>query len=494
MWARHGRLRPTSPSSTLNIPHPKIFRPVLLSLVTIAVGLAAISHQSFWMDEGGTIFRAMMPTVDQWWAMMLQLRGSDVLMPVYMFYAWFWHQVIGATSEYALRMSNLPWFVLTVVVLARVRFWPLVCLLSPFVLYFVNDFRPYSMQIAAGACAAAALGRWMEGSSHPGFRGVHAVCASCLFLIVCSLTGAVWAAGVAIGAVLSRPECLRRMDFWWRALPWLMVSLAAGGYYAFMMFKGYRAVGIQDAGILNVLFGVYEMTGLLGLGPGKNELRRSLASVIPHLWLLVPAALSIGAAWLCGLTSWARSGRRQALIGGVAAVLVPLLLLSVIGIVMEFRVVGRHLSPAIPAILLPLAACLRAEGPRRKITLALGGAACFFMALSAFNVRFHERHANDDYRKATGIVIEALKEGKKVWWQADMNATRYYAYRAGGMDTINAIQVLESDVPSSLITTDLVIINRPDLKHRGFDYQSELRRNFFKLEQVFTGFEIWKSE
>jgi hypothetical protein len=465
-----------------------------LVVASLVVGLLSISSQSFWMDEGSTIFRAMTPTIKDWWTMMLQLRGSDVLMPVYMLYAWFWHQMVGATSEYALRMSNLPWLALTVVVLPRVRFWPVVCLLSPFVLYFVNEFRPYSMQIAAGACAAAALGRWMEGASHPGFRGVNAICASCLLLIVCSLTGAIWAVGVAVGTVLSRPECLRRMDFWRPAVLWIIAALLAGGYYVLMMFKGYRAAGIQDAGILNVMFGLYEMVGLLGLGPGKNELRRSLSSVIPHLWLLVPGALCIGAAWLCGLSSWARNAPRKALIGAAAAVLVPLLLLSVIGIVMDFRVVGRHLSPMIPAILLPLAACLSAEGPRRKTTLIMGGVACSFMALSALNVRLLERHANDDYRRASAIAFKALKEGKRVWWQADMNATRYYAYREGGMKLVNAIQVLESDIPTSMIATDIIVINRPDLKYRGVDYQSEFKRNFFKQEAVFTGFEIWKSE
>lgn len=446
------------------------------------------------MDEGGTIFRSMMPTLDDWWRMMLQLRGSDVLMPVYMLYAWFWHNIIGATSEYALRASNLPWLVLTVVILSRVRFWPLVCLVSPFVLYFVNDFRPYSMQIAAGACAAASLIRWIDGAKQPGFQGVHAVCASCVFLIIGSLTGAVWAAGVAAGAVLSRPDCLRRMDFWMRAIPWMVIALTAGGFYAYMMHLGYRAAGIPDAGILNVLFGLYEMTGLLGLGPGKNELRSSLSTLIPHLWLLIPGALFIGAAWLCGFAHWAKGASRMALVGAVTAVLLPLVVLAVMGILLDFRVVGRHLSPGIPAILLPLAVCLQVDGPRRKLVRTLGGIACVFMIISSANVRLQKRHANDDYRTATDIAINALKEGKRVLWQADMNTPRYYAYRTGGMPMVNAIQVLESDAPTSLLSADLVLINRPDLRHRGVDYQADLKRSFFEQEAVFTGFEVWKSK
>jgi hypothetical protein len=69
-------------------------RILLYALAAILVGLAYTSTRSFWMDEGGTAFRAMMPTLGEWWAMMLQLRGSNVLMPLYMLYAWFWHQVL----------------------------------------------------------------------------------------------------------------------------------------------------------------------------------------------------------------------------------------------------------------------------------------------------------------------------------------------------------------------------------------------------------------
>ncbi len=385
---------------------------------------------------------------------------------------------------------------LAVVVLARVRYWPVVCLLSPFVLYFVDDFRPYTMQIAAGACAAAALGRWQEVREREGFHGVHAICAACLLLIACSLTGAVWAAGLAGGAVISRPECLRRRGFWLRASPWLMTALAAGGYYAVMMWKVYRATEIEGKGILNILFGFYEMTGLLGLGPGKDELRRSVSAVIPHLWLLIPGAACICAAWFCGLASWARSVPRRYLIGAAATVLVPLLILTIVGIVMDFRVLGRHLSPAIPAVLLPLAACLQAGGPRRKTTLALGMAACLFMAISALNIRRLDRHAKDDYRRATTTAIAALKQGKAVWWQADMNATRYYAYRQGGMALVNTIQVLESNPPSSLLVADVVIINRPEL--RIFDtnqpYDTYLKHHFFKLAEKYPGFEVWKGE
>jgi hypothetical protein len=472
---------------------PRMTRHLVAAIAAIIVGLAYTSGRSFWMDEGGTVFRAMMPTIRDWWAMMLQLKGSDVLMPLYMLYAWFWHQVIGATSEYALRLSNLPWLVLAAVVLVRVRFWPLVCLISPFVLYFVDDFRPYVMQIAAGSCAAAALGRWFDGGGQSEWRGVHAVCASCVFLIACSMTGAVWAAGVAAAAVVAKPDCLGSGAFWRKASPWIAVALAAGGYYVRMMMGGYRATEIENAGFLNLLFGVYEMTGLLGLGPGKEEVRLGLGAVIPHLWLLIPGALCIAAAWTFGVRRRVRESPSRITLAAAAAVLIPLAILAVFGALMDFRVLGRHLSPAIPAILLPIAHCLSSAPANKSLVRVCGALACLAMVVSSLTVRLHPRHAKDDYRSATAMAIKALGEGKRIWWQADMNAARYYAYRHGGMRSVNLIQVLESDPPTGLMFADVVVINRPDLRFRGVDYQSELRRNFFQPLARFPGFEVWET-
>jgi hypothetical protein len=471
-----------------------LLRYLLPALAAIIIGLAYTSSQSFWIDEGGTIFRAMMPTLREWWRMMLFFKGSDVQMPLYMLYAWFWHQHLGALSEYALRLSNLPWLVLAVVVLARVRFWPLVCLISPFVLYFVDEFRPYTMQIAAGACAAAALGRVLDGRDKGGFDGVHALCAACVFLISTSLTGAVWAAGAAFGTVIMRPDWLRRPGFWLRAAPWMAMALAAASYYGLTMLKGFRATEIPDAGILNVMFGIYEMTGLLGLGPGKDELRGNIPAILPYLWILIPATACIGAALLCGLVSWAQTIPKRHLAAIASAVLLPLLILAVVGVLMEFRVVGRHLSPAIPAILLPIAASLDASGSLRRISLPLGIAACLLLLASSLSIRFVERHAKEDYRKATAMAIEALESGKRVWWQGDMNTPRYYAFRQGGVRMIQRIQVLESDPPTSPMFADIIFINRPDLRFRGQDHHALLKHNYFVLKDKFPGFEVWEGD
>ncbi|MEO7101645.1 MAG: hypothetical protein ABI162_20005 [Luteolibacter sp.] len=464
----------------------------LLIAVTVIVGLAAITNQSLWMDEGSSAFKALMPTFKDWWFMTRRIGGSDIQMPVYMFLLWAWEK-LGAHSEYALRAINIPWLVIAVLALKRVRFWPLICLTSPFVLYYVGELRPYTMQIAGGALAAAAIFKVAAGRDKNDLHGLHATAAASLLLAASSLTAAVWSLGLWVGVFIIRPDWLRNGRFWIRISPWICAAAIIGSYYVYTLLKGYRASGNDTGGVMSTFFGFYEMIGLLGLGPGRNELRISPKALISSLPILVPALACIFIAWLGGLRGWIRTTPRSIVFGTLCAVILPILILVIVGQVMDFRVLGRHLSPAIPAVLLPIAAAFETAEPKKPLVRIVACIALLFSLISCLGLRFLERHSRDDYRRATEIAVEALKQDKKILWQADMNATRYYAYRAGGTRLVNSVQILETDAPSSLMFADLVVVNRPDLRYKQGDYQAELRRNSFELSARFTGFEIWKS-
>src|SRR5581483_417383 len=79
-------------------------------LAGLTVCLAAISHQSLWIDEALTGGKASQRTLADWWRMMVEVKGSDLQMPLYMVYLWGFAKVFGA-SEWALRAANIPWFV-----------------------------------------------------------------------------------------------------------------------------------------------------------------------------------------------------------------------------------------------------------------------------------------------------------------------------------------------------------------------------------------------
>ena len=457
--------------------------------MALIVGAAAITQQSFWMDEGSAALKAVMPNFASWWKMNLELKGSDVQMPVYMVSLWAWEKLAGNT-EYALRAFNLPFLVIMVVALRKVRFWPLVCLTSPFVLYYVGELRPYTMQMAGGALAAAALYKVIQGRER-SLDGLHAVLAAALFLSASSLSAVVWAGGLVLSAIIFRPDWLRTKGFYLNSLLWAPPTLALAGFYAYTLIEGYRAAAM-GGGLLSLGFAGYEMIGLLGLGPSRNELRSSPAAILSQLPWLIPAAACIFTAWFIGMRKWLNETPVRKIIAVSSAAALPVLILTILGIIMEFRVLGRHLSPGIPAVLLPIAVCL-GMAAKNKVALATGSLAVLLGFASTASLRFREKHARDNFREATRIASETMAAGKTVLWQADMSTPCYYAYREGGYPAFLSILRLKSEAPSGYMFADLVILNRPDIGYKGLDHEKTLKQAAFEKDGDLVGFEIWRN-
>lgn len=441
------------------------------------------------MDEGNAAFKALMPTFATWWKMNLELKGSDVQMPVYMASLWVWEKLAGNT-EFALRSFNLPFLVIMVVALRKVRFWPLVCLTSPFVLFYVGELRPYTMQMAGGAMAAAALWKVTQGRKD-SLDGLHAILGAALFLCLSSLSAVIWAGGLVLGAIIIRPDWLRTKGFWLRSLLWSPPFLAIGGFYAYTLIEGYGAASM-GGGILSIGFAGYEMIGLLGLGPSRNELRASPAAILSQLPWLLPAAACIFAAWFIGIRKWLSETPFRTLIGVSCAAILPVLIIAAISLMMDFRVLGRHLSPGIPAVLLPIALCLGIAA-KNKAALAAGSLAVLLGIASTASLRFLNKHARDDFRAATEIAVQAMAEGKTVLWKADICTPCFYAYRKGGIPAFHNVLRLKSEAPSSYMFADLVILNRPDIGYKGLDHKKELKQAAFEKHGDLTGFEIWRN-
>lgn len=461
-------------------------------LISLFVGAGAITSQSFWMDEGNAIVKAMMPDLRAMWIFSTHMGGSEIQMPLFMLALWAWEKVATST-EYALRLINLPFLLIMVMSLRKFRFWPLVCLLSPFVLYYVGELRPYMFQMAFSSLALAALlEHFKAGEEQGNVIGLHLFFLSVVLLAATSLTAAVCSAGLVLGLLFARPDQLRAREFWVRAAVWLPLGLLVAGYYGYTLLEGYRGAVARGGGILSMGFGAYEMIGLMGLGPARDFIRSSGVSALlaGHPWL--PAAgVLIAIAWVLGIRKLAEYFTTREQVALTCAFGFPVVIFMVIALLAHFSVLGRHMAPLIPALLLPLAAFVEtASKSRTVLVLSVLFLGCW--SVSSVRLRFTNTHSRDDYRTATSLAIKALEEGKSVLWYGDMNAPRYYAMQQGGVPMVNFIQRLESDRPSSPMFADTIFLNRPDLRFKNVpDHAKWLEHEGFTLEAKLSGFEVW---
>jgi len=471
-------------------------RPLLaklaLLLVTLSTGLAFITGQSFWMDEGNAIIKAIMPSLKEMLSFSKHMRGSEIQMPLFMVALWGWEKLVGH-SEYLLRLMNLPFLLVAVFALRRMPLWPLVCLTSPFVLYYIGELRPYLFQIAGAAVGFAALWRIAQPQESGKTEGVHSLLGAGVFLASASLTAGVWSVGLLAGMIVLRPDWLKCKAFWRKAALWLPLALLVAGYHYHMLSQGYRGAVARGGGLLTMGFGFYELMGMMGMGPERDAIRSSSVAGLlrGHGWLPLYAML-FSFAWIGGVKIWLVGKPMRIWLGMAVAAALPLGILACVSIFANFSVLGRHMSPVLPWLLVPIGWFLR-ESLRRHAWLAVSVPVLLGAIVSSVILRTAERHQRDDYRQATAMVVEDLKKGLTVQWNADMNAPRFYVYRKGGMAMVNAIQILESEKPATLLSVDVIYINRPDLRYPGQDHRKLFASQGFVMESKFKGFEVWRS-
>src|SRR5580704_14461389 len=151
-------MRPASTTSTGDEPDA---RWGMWALMALAVCFVAISQQSLWIDEAFMASKVAQPTLAGWWHMMPEGKGSDLQMPLYMIYMWGFAKIFGL-GEWTLRAANIPWFVAGVAAFVPVFPRPqrtlvaAVTLLCPFAWFYLNEARPYAMQLGASLVIFAA--------------------------------------------------------------------------------------------------------------------------------------------------------------------------------------------------------------------------------------------------------------------------------------------------------------------------------------------------
>ena len=480
----------------------------------LLVSVLAISGRSLWIDEACTAMKVLPDSLSAWWIVFSQDRSADLQMPLYMFYMWGWCRLFG-TSEWSLHAANAPWFVLGVTSLAlafpandRRRLAVVtIALLCPFAWYYLDEARPYSMQLGAALLTAGGLIRLQRLTSastgSTGARGAGPIAAFALGISVLSgssLTGMIWAGGalLALPAALSFRTTLGLLRGHWQIWAAAGVFLALFAlFYLWTLTLGARASASATTTLGSSAFIAYELLGFSGLGPGRLDLRVAGAAALkPFLpWLALYAAgliLVLGE----GLREiLKRHDRRVWFVALCSAA--PAAFILLVGVVAHFRALGRHFTPLLSVVLLLLGLGLAQLWSRRRAwSTCLAFVFCGLSLASCLSLRLASHHQKDNYRAAAAAARTALSHGKLVWWNAAVEGARYYHVPLSGSpgDPPAAVPVLNPTpaMLAQLPRPQVVVASKPDVYDGASALGSYLRSNQFTPAASLTAFVIWK--
>lgn len=514
----------------MHSPQRILFFAVLAASVT---SVAAVTSQSLWIDEAHSALKAMAPGWQDFLHGMSVERGSDLQMPLYMLMLWVWEKIFGA-SEFALRAMNIPLFVAAVSIaavqlrqpsLTRIFFVLFTCS-SAFVWAYLDEARPYILQFFAATLLMVPTVNTATTRKPPSTGTLALFGFGAFLLCASSLIGVIFTAfyGAALLFTWLRIEPLKkiinRRDVQLSFVLFGAPLLILGIYYGWTLNVGAKASGVGSTTIASAGFCFYEILGFHGLGPGRLDLRKNpttaLAPFLPFLgsYAAILFLFLIGgfaSPWhghpahddktptqsMTGLSTPRRTSRMEvsllpALMG---AAIVCVLLVGIFG---GFRVLGRHLMPIMPLLLLGFSILAYILWNQRTILSRLIVISMLAMMLSsALAQRIAPRHAKDDYRRAAAIANAALHNNKVVWWVADGAAAFVYQAPIGHTKSPDRAWLVQNPSWSDLCsqpTPDIIISSKPDI----FDSQGTVARyiaeNHFSPAQKFQAFTILKRE
>jgi 4-amino-4-deoxy-L-arabinose transferase-like glycosyltransferase len=479
--------------------------------LAIALGLVLImpSTESIWVDEAQTWRYARHNSIQEFCNEFINDHASETQMPLAMALAWAFGNILG-TSEWMLRAPNILWAagaLLCFYSLGRKEKLPLLPLflaIQPYLWFYVNEARPYALQIFGGSLLLLALhSLFTKGSKESGWVFLWGVGS----IVTCgsSMLGAVPVACVSL-AMLAH---LVRNHHWpekkqvWIFSALLAPLLALGIYYATTLLRGAGGSKIWQVGPQNLIFSAVEFVGVAGFLPPRQALREIARGTAPLPWdspLFV--ANSVGAlVFLALLLLFVFHGIRNwktAPSWIIASTLVGLSsasLLFLAALFVGFPFWGRHLAACFPFFIVVVFWIL-AQFAKNQLSLSkfLPMIFCVALLCSSLILRFAPYHRKDDYRSAAKLAQSYLEQGKTVWWAADEPSLLYY------------LPELESHIASQSLflaygsrstpiefskKPDLVLLSKPDIYDQLNSVSHFLNQQNYRKTGSFTAFSFY---
>ena len=497
----------------------------MMLLLGALVGLIAVDGRSLWIDEFGTWLISQQPDLASWWSNFLAVESSDGQLPLYHFYIFYWQSLFGS-SEFALHAANLPWLLLLLWAVMQAPLgrglawrWVLLVLAHAFVWYYLNEARPYLMMLAAGALLTASFLILVDvaksGSPHVARKGVAFFFGAAMLVIGSSILGALWVAStfLAICWILrDRINILLRaaLSVWW----WCLICCLAGAFcfgVAFASFLDGDRAAQMGFSVLGVGYGVIEVVGMAGLGPGRNDLRAGLNGIaLADIVIMAGASVLAIAVVIRSILTIPEKIRWPA----VLAVLAPLAVLAGLGEALGMRIIGRHFSVLVLPVTLAYAAATGALDARlgfRNIALVV---LLLCLSTSSFFVKVSEAHRKEDYRQAASVAAAQMQSGAVVWWAADYRGAVYYKLVPADLKKLPdrawrraTGKLPKPDVPAPWIVlfpgkrvlddetlppADVIIYSRPGSYDQQLGIRDYVRKSGLVPAAKFNGFVIFR--
>jgi hypothetical protein len=471
-----------------------------LLVLAVAAGCFALSTQSLWIDETEQAVIVLHSTLRGCWNALYMDHTSNIQMPLHFLYLWGWVRLFGG-SEVALRASNIPWFFIGFFSISHfLRRHPglrnvtlLIFCLHPFVWYYLDEARPYVMELSGAFLVFGALFDAMDQPGAPLPVSWWWLYGSGLF-ILCGATvvGVPWAMVVTL-FLITLPAFRRSLHRSVApALVFIPLLILLALYFAWTFREKFRSASLPMT-LPSMLSVFYELLGFLGLGPGRTDLRsNSVSATAPYLVSLAFLGIPLASGFIIA------ARRRFCLTFGHFIFIllltgIPVTLTFALGFLRHARMLGRHFTPLFPFILLAQACAVallwKTGRPLGRIAAVL---IVISLAASSIELRLAPRHAKDDYRSAAAAARQALAQHKIVWWAAEPTGAEYYQLPLGGPDLPGSAFSVYGMPAYFASPPDEVFLSKPDLFDNSGQLSAFLTVHHYFPAARWQGFTLWK--
>ncbi len=496
--------------------------PWLWLLAALCLLPLMVDSDSLSLDEGDTAMYALQPDFHDFCHRLWIDQQADCQMPLAMLSAWLSGEVLGTKAEWEVRAANpagewqlravnLIWGAAALLALSRIGrhlkmpWLPLLLAIQPYFWFYLNEARPYALELGCGAWVLVALVEFiLAGAAGTTWAWVLSI-AGVLTFASTMLAPLPVGATILAGAFLAwrqgwRPERAAVKIL----LGGLVACVPLAVYYAITLHHGSKGAQVWHVDAKFVAYVFYELAGMGGIGLSYADIRELARSpqlahelVIRLPQFILPAVLGalLAVVGYFGLRRCLQSGSRSVLLGVALALAVTAGVFVTGSLAIQKAFWARHYAPVFPfyVTILGLAIAGLWSGTRpglRWLTVPVAG----LLLWSSLNFRFAPALQNEDYRSAVHYGQQALNEGKNVWWLASAYPAIFYGtgvcyFHPESGKLFLAFRSLD-DIPT-LPLPEVIVLNKPDLHDPAGTVQKIIAEKNYGVAARYQAFTVW---